>query len=187
MKEHLKNDLIDSLKFDLPQLSSCNYIIEIINENFSELGISESKLNTKNEFIDNISFTYKSYETSGDFHGEFVINSFSNTSTTIINSKINAKSSYESPFQKAYETFKNAVFKVRFDNTGKIDAIAGYGDFQKQFSVAYQVLNKMDKPTFLKITVLGITYGPPPYYGEQNYSGRRILQGTAAGMNQRNQ
>jgi hypothetical protein len=39
----------------------------------------------------------------------------------------------------------------------------------------------------MRIVIFGIAFGPPPYYGEEDYSGRRIIQGTATGMNQRNQ
>jgi len=46
---------------------------------------------------------------------------------------------------------------------------------------AYQVLDKqLSRTVMLDILVNGASYGPAPYYGEQEYSGRWILEGMNA-------
>jgi RHS repeat-associated protein len=48
---------------------------------------------------------------------------------------------------------------------------------------AYQVLgSKLGTYQVMKILVFGTAYGPPPYYGENEYAGRRIDAGFKAGM-----
>ena len=49
---------------------------------------------------------------------------------------------------------------------------------------AYQ-LGQLTKAKAVGIVLFGTHYGPPPYYGEMEYSGRRILEGIAAGMKKR--
>lgn len=45
---------------------------------------------------------------------------------------------------------------------------------------AYQV-GQLTKKNIFKIVMFGTSFGPVPYYGEEPYSGRRILQGIQAG------
>ena len=45
---------------------------------------------------------------------------------------------------------------------------------------AYQ-LKLLTKLNILRILSYGASFAPPPYYGEESYSGRRILQGIDAG------
>lgn len=42
-------------------------------------------------------------------------------------------------------------------------------------------LNELSNFNAVRIVLFGIEYGPAPYYGEMEYSGRRILEGIAAG------
>ena len=45
---------------------------------------------------------------------------------------------------------------------------------------AYQ-LGELTTASAIGIVMFGTQYGPAPYYGEMKYSGRRILEGIAAG------
>ena len=49
---------------------------------------------------------------------------------------------------------------------------------------AYQ-LGQLTKAKAIGIVMFGTQYRPAPYYGEMEYSGRRILEGIAAGMKKR--
>jgi len=61
--------------------------------------------------------------------------------------------------------------------TGTLQGFKISGLTYMKLAGAYQVLGGLPKSTAAIILTTGKSYGPAPYYGEQEYSGRRILQG----------
>jgi len=64
--------------------------------------------------------------------------------------------------------------------TGTVQGRRISGETYMKLAGAYQ-LKKLSAPNIAKILLLGTSFGPAPYYGEQEYSGRRILEGIRAG------
>lgn len=64
--------------------------------------------------------------------------------------------------------------------TSKIAGVRIGGDAYMKLAGAYQqgVLNKFN---IARVLIYGASFGPAPYYGEEPYSGRRILEGIKAG------
>lgn len=65
-------------------------------------------------------------------------------------------------------------------NLGKLGSLAGFNvtrDTYMKLVGAYQVLNKMNVIIAAPIVAFGTSYGPAPYYGEDSYLGRMILNG----------
>jgi RHS repeat-associated protein len=65
--------------------------------------------------------------------------------------------------------------------TGTIQGHRISGADYMKLAGAYQV-GKLTGLNAIDVLVMGKSYGPAPYYGEENYSGRRILQGINAGL-----
>lgn len=66
---------------------------------------------------------------------------------------------------------------------GVIGTIQGHhisGETYMKLAGAYQ-LNLLTLANVFKILTFGTSFGPPPFYGEETYSGRRILEGINAG------
>lgn len=55
------------------------------------------------------------------------------------------------------------------------------GEIYMKLAGAYQV-GEFSKWNIFRILAFGTAFGPAPYYGEEPYSGRRILQGINAGL-----
>lgn len=64
--------------------------------------------------------------------------------------------------------------------TGTIQGQRISGETYMKLAGAYQQ-GKLSVTNIAKILMTGASFGPAPYYGEQNYSGRRIQQGIDAG------
>jgi len=64
--------------------------------------------------------------------------------------------------------------------TGKFQGNPISGDTYMKLAGAYQV-RQLTMANILRIITYGASFGPAPYYGEEPYSGRRILEGTNAG------
>jgi RHS repeat-associated protein len=64
--------------------------------------------------------------------------------------------------------------------TGTFQGLHISGTTYMKLAGAYQ-LKRLTKYNILRILLYGASFAPPPYYGEENYSGRRILQGINAG------
>lgn len=60
--------------------------------------------------------------------------------------------------------------------TGTFQGMKISGETYMKLAGAYQQ-GKLNLTNIAKILFLGKSFGPSPYYGEENYSGRRILQG----------
>jgi len=60
--------------------------------------------------------------------------------------------------------------------TGTLQGFKISGETYMKLAGAYQQ-GKLTKANIAKIMIYGASFGPAPYYGEQEYSGRRILQG----------
>lgn len=64
--------------------------------------------------------------------------------------------------------------------TGTFQGMHISGETYMKIAGAYQV-GQLSKANILRILTFGTSFGPAPYYGEEEYSGRRILQGITAG------
>ncbi len=64
--------------------------------------------------------------------------------------------------------------------TGTIQGQQISGTTYMKLAGAYQV-GKLSGFNIARIITFGTSFGPAPYYGEENYSGRRILEGINAG------
>jgi len=64
--------------------------------------------------------------------------------------------------------------------TGTIQGQRISGTTYMKLAGAYQV-GKLSKFNIFRILTYGASFGPAPYYGEENYSGRRIQEGINAG------
>jgi RHS repeat-associated protein len=67
--------------------------------------------------------------------------------------------------------------------TGTLQGVHISGTTYMKLAGAYQ-LKLLTKTNIARIMTYGAQFGPPPYYGEMNYSGRRIAEGIQAGKNQ---
>jgi RHS repeat-associated protein len=68
--------------------------------------------------------------------------------------------------------------------TGTFQGMHISGETYMKLAGAYQV-GKLSAFNAARIVTFGTSFGPAPYYGEQPYSGRRILQGINAGLQKR--
>ncbi len=66
--------------------------------------------------------------------------------------------------------------------TGTIQGFHISGVTYMKIAGAYQV-GELTKINIFRIMTYGAQFGPAPYYGEMNYSGRRIAEGIQAGKN----
>jgi hypothetical protein len=64
--------------------------------------------------------------------------------------------------------------------TGTFQGYHISGETYMKLAGAYQV-GELTKANIVKIMTYGASFGPAPYYGEQTYSGRRIIEGIKAG------
>ena len=69
--------------------------------------------------------------------------------------------------------------------TGTIQGEHISGDTYMKLAGAYQQ-KVLTKANIASILVFGTSFGPAPYYGEQNYSGRRIAEGIQDGLKKLN-
>lgn len=65
--------------------------------------------------------------------------------------------------------------------TGTFQGYHISGETYMKIAGAYQV-GEMSAFNVMRIITLGTAFGPPPYYGEEPYSGRRIIEGINAGL-----
>ncbi len=63
--------------------------------------------------------------------------------------------------------------------SGTFQGVGISGDTYMKLAGAYQQ-GQFTKINILNILTFGTSFGPPPYFGEDPYSGRRILEGIEA-------
>jgi len=94
------------------------------------------------------------------------------------------KASFGGRMTNSKAWFIDLAFAVYLMNgvTGTFQGHYISGDTYMKLAGAYQV-GAFTKLNILRIVTLGTAFGPAPYYGEEPYSGRRVLQGIKAGLN----